>query len=90
MPKAAKIRDDARRDTGTPAWPVLAGDTQTDWPLWRLSLVLREIAESQAPDTRNEWPLGEAPAKDTLADADRECKNGGKRKQELLPDDCKK
>ncbi len=32
------------RDTGPPA---LTGDPRVDWALWRLSLVLREIAARQ-------------------------------------------
>jgi len=71
-----------RTDASRGIQPVLRGDRHTDWPLWQLSLILAEIAGNISGD--NDYSAESPPALDA------ECKNGGKRKQELLPNDFKK
>ena len=71
-----------RTDASREIQPVLTGDRHTDWALWRLSLVLAEIARNISGE--NDYSA------ESLSALDGECKNGWKRKQELFPDDFKK
>jgi len=65
-----------RTDASRGIQPVLRGDRHTDWALWQLSLVLAEIAGNISGD--NNYSAESLPA------LDRECKNGEKRKEEVL------
>jgi len=46
--------------------PVLTADSATSWALWRLSLILREIAESLGSDAEKEASPPQAPAGNSL------------------------
>ena len=65
-----------RADASRGLQPVLRGDRHTDWPLWQLSLVLAEIAGNISGDKDH--------SAENLPALDRECKNGEKRKEEVL------
>ena len=57
---------DDRRDAAPRPWPVLTGDAQTDSTVWHLSVVLREISKSRAPDRKKPKPPSQTPTKDAL------------------------
>ena len=56
MPRWAKQR--------TPSLSAPSWDGPAEWALWSVSLVLREISESQAADTKKKEPPCQAPAED--------------------------
>ena len=51
-----------RTDASREIQPVLTGDRHTDWALWRLSLVLAEIARNISGD--DDYGAGNLPALD--------------------------
>jgi len=46
--------------------PNFRRNSSEDWALWRLSLILREIAEKLASPAQKEEPPSQAPGEDTL------------------------
>jgi len=69
------------RVTGLPHedQPVLTADSPTSWALWRLSFVLREIAETLELHGDEKQPPRLVPSEDTLTASDEECNDGQKR-----------
>ena len=64
------MSDSLRKKTSQQATELtFSGDSSVDGALWRLSLILREIAESLASDAEKGTPLRQAPAGDGLTNA---------------------